>query len=139
EPDDRALLSLWWLETAGRLSRTELAAAAGSSVAYATVRVQRMRNQLDLSRSIMAALDAGPGCVELAAVVADWDGVPNPLWRKRIARHTRSCAVCASSAAGLIAPERLLAGYALLPVPMALAATVIAKGALGGAAAGAAS
>ena len=49
DPDDRALLSLWWLEVAGQLTRTELAAAMGVSVAHAGVRVQRMRGQLELA------------------------------------------------------------------------------------------
>jgi RNA polymerase sigma factor (sigma-70 family) len=55
DPDDRALLSLWWLEVAGQLTRTDLAAALGTSVAHAGVRVQRMRHQLELSRSLVAA------------------------------------------------------------------------------------
>jgi RNA polymerase sigma factor (sigma-70 family) len=94
DPDDQRLLSLWWLETAGQLTRTELAAALGTSVAHAGVRVQRMRNQLELSRSLVAALEAHPRCVQLTAAVEDWDGVPSPLWRKRITRHVRSCPLC---------------------------------------------
>lgn len=42
-------------------TRAELAAALGTSVAHAGVRVQRMRNQLELSRSLVAALEASPG------------------------------------------------------------------------------
>src|SRR5688572_17009783 len=34
-PDERALLSLWWLEVADQLSRADLAAALGLSVAHA--------------------------------------------------------------------------------------------------------
>jgi RNA polymerase sigma factor (sigma-70 family) len=127
DPDDRALLSLWWLEVAGELSRTELAAAMGMGTAHAAVRVQRMRNQLQLSRSVVAALDGRPGCSRLESVVAEWDGVPNPLWRKRVSRHTRSCAVCRRAAKGMIEPERLLLGFALLPVPASLAAAVTAE------------
>jgi RNA polymerase sigma factor (sigma-70 family) len=138
DPDDRALLSLWWLETAGELTRTELAAALGTTVAHAGVRVQRMRNQLELSRSLVAALYAGPQCAQLAAALVDWDGVPSPLWRKRITRHTRSCPVCARAAEGLVPLERLIVGLALLPVPLALSAAVLGKSALAGAAATAA-
>ena len=98
DADDRALLSLWWLEGAGQLSRTELAAALGISMAHAGVRLQRMRHQLDLSRSLVAALEASPRCARLSATLEDWDGVPSPLWRKRITRHTRSCPVCARAA-----------------------------------------
>ncbi|MBF9130327.1 sigma-70 family RNA polymerase sigma factor [Plantactinospora sp. S1510] len=139
DPEDRALLSLWWLEVAGRLNRAELAAALGVSVAHAGVRVQRMRNQLELSRTLVAALDAGPGCDRLAALLADWDGEPSPLWRKRITRHIRSCPVCPGHARSLVAPERLLVGLALIPVPAALVAAVTGKGAAVGSALGAAS
>lgn len=132
DPDDRALLSLWWLEAAGQLTRTELAAALGTSVAHAGVRVQRMRHQLDLGRSLVAALEASPRCAQLSAVLEDWDGVPSPLWRKRITRHTRSCPVCSHAAGDLVPLERLIVGLALLPVPLALSAAVLAKGTLGG-------
>lgn len=130
DSDERAVLSLWWLEIAGQLSRADLAAALGVSVAHAGVRVQRMRLQLELSRSVVAALTARPRCTELSAAVVGWDGVPSPLWRKRIARHTRSCAVCARAGDGMVATDRLLFGFALLPVPVALAAALLGKTAL---------
>lgn len=135
DPDDQSLLSLWWLETAGKLTRTDLAAALGVSIAHTGVRVQRMRNQLDLSRSVEAALSARPRCARLGALVAGWDGLPSPLWRKRIARHARSCTVCARTNAGMVAVERLLVGFALLPVPMMLTAALLGKSAYTGAAA----
>ncbi|MGI5175254.1 sigma-70 family RNA polymerase sigma factor [Dactylosporangium sp. CA-152071] len=131
DPADRALLPLWWLEHAGVLSRTELAGALGVSVAHAAVRVQRMRHQLDLSREIVAALDATPRCPDLDALVAGWDGTPGPLWRKRLARHVRTCRVCAPAAEGLISADRLLPGFALLPVPATLSSGLIGKATLG--------
>jgi RNA polymerase sigma factor (sigma-70 family) len=134
DPADRALLSLWWLEATGHLTRTELAAAVGASVAHTGVRVQRMRNQLELSRSLVAALETSPRCAQLDAVVEDWDGVPNPLWRKRITRHARSCPVCARAADQLVPLDRLIVGLALLPVPLALSAAILGKSAIAGAA-----
>jgi DNA-directed RNA polymerase specialized sigma24 family protein len=122
DPEDLSLLSLWWLETAGRLTRTELAAALGQSVAHVGVRVQRMRNRLELGRSLVAALDARPPCADLVAAVEGWDGVPGLLWRKRIARHVRSCPLCEHASDGLVPLERLLVCPALLPLPMASAA-----------------
>ncbi len=137
DPDDRTLLSLWWMEVAGQLTRSELASALGVSVAHTGVRVQRMRQQLDLSRSVVAALTARPGCPRLGRLLVDWDGSPGPLWRKRIARHARSCDRCTRVAGDMVAAERLLVGFALLPLPLALTATVVAKlastgGAVGG-------
>ncbi|MEU8661636.1 AbfB domain-containing protein [Actinoplanes philippinensis] len=126
DPEDRALLSLWWLEVAGHLSRPELAEALGVSVIHAGVRVQRMRTQLDLSRTIVAALDARPLCPGLAAEIAGWDGVPGPLWRKRLARHLRGCPMCAMAAVDLVETDRLLPNLVLLPAPAALAAAVLA-------------
>lgn len=137
-PDDRVLLGLWWLEAIGRLGRADVAAALGVSVGHAGVRVQRMRDQLELSRSVVAALDALPGCERLESVIADWDGAPSTFWRKRIARHVRSCGVCARATEGAVSLEGLLAGLALLPVPVVLTAAVLAKGALVGKATGAA-
>lgn len=115
DPDSRALLSLWSLETAGRLTRAELAAALGTSVAHAGVRVQRMRNQLEASRSLVAALEASPRCPQLTAALGGWDGVPSTLWRKRITRHTRSCADCGRAAGEVVPLERLIVALALLP------------------------
>ena len=137
--DDRSVLSLWWLETAGSLTRTELAEALGVSVAHAGVRVQRMRDQLTLCRSITAALDSRPRCPELEEVLIGWDGRPSSVWRKRLGRHVRSCPICGAQERGLLSPEKLLIPFALLPVPLALTAGLAAylllavKAAAGGA------
>ncbi|MEV4516816.1 sigma-70 family RNA polymerase sigma factor [Dactylosporangium sp. NPDC049525] len=135
DPDDRAVWSLWWLEVGEELTRAELAAALGVGVAHAGVRVQRMRRRLDQARALVAALDARPRCPWLDTVVVTWDGIPGPLWRKRISRHTRSCTTCAGAAEEMVATERLLAGFALLPVPAALAAALTGHGPIAGPAA----
>jgi RNA polymerase sigma factor (sigma-70 family) len=126
-PEDQALLALWWLEVAGRLSRQELADALGVSVLHAGVRVQRMRTQLDLSRTIVAALDARPRCARLDAEAAGWDGLPSPLWRKRLARHVRGCPVCTPAAVDLVETDRLLPNLVMLPAPAALVSAVLAR------------
>ncbi len=113
--DDRHLLSLWWLEASGRLSRTEVAAGIGLSPQHTAVRVQRMKAQLDASRAVVRALRATPRCADLSRLLADWDGKPNPLWRKRLARHTRECARCQPCWHDLAPAERLLAGLPLVP------------------------
>lgn len=132
DPENQTLLSLWWLETAGRLTRADLAAALGVSSTHAGVRVQRMRAQLDLGRSIEAAITAVPGCPGLDAMLSGWDGRPGSVWRKRISRHLRSCPICLRAGEALVAPEHLLVGLALIPVPLALATGLLGKITVGG-------
>lgn len=120
EPDDRGLLSLWWLECAGELTRSEVAAALEVSPEHAAVRVQRMKAQLEAARVVVRALDARPPCGELRGVLASWDARPSALWRKRIARHARGCAQCSGLWSGLMPAEGLLAGLALVSVSPAL-------------------
>ncbi|MER7726707.1 sigma-70 family RNA polymerase sigma factor [Streptomyces sp. NPDC096323] len=122
EPEDRGLLSLWWLECAGELTRTDVAEALELSPQYAAVRVQRMKAQLETARIVVRALDARPPCEELRGVLMAWDGRPSALWRKRIARHAGDCLRCAGLRSGLMPAEGLLAGLALVAVPVALLA-----------------
>ncbi|KIF00787.1 RNA polymerase ECF-subfamily sigma factor [Streptomyces sp. RSD-27] len=138
DPDHRVLLSLWWQECAGLLSRDDIAAATGLTVAHAGVRLQRMREQLDLSRTIVAALEADPRCPRLEETVVGWDGLRAPVWRKRIARHVRDCRVCAPATKRVPADELLLLTLTPLAVPAGLVAALAAKGLLSGAAAGSA-
>ncbi|MEC3997805.1 sigma-70 family RNA polymerase sigma factor [Actinacidiphila sp. DG2A-62] len=122
DDDDRTLLALWWLEETGDIGRTELAEALGLSRQHAAVKVQRMKEQLETSRTVVRALGAADGCEQLRTVVAGWDGVPSPLWRKRIARHVRGCDVCGHACGLLLPMDRLLSGLPLLPVPVHLTA-----------------
>jgi len=117
---DQELLSLWWLEAAGNLDRGELAAALELSSQHTAVRVQRMKQQLDISRAVVRALHRTPGCHELALVAGDWDRVPSPLWRKRLARHLRECQECGTCADDLAPVDGLLVGAGLVPVPLGL-------------------
>ncbi|WP_374984779.1 sigma-70 family RNA polymerase sigma factor [Streptomyces fradiae] len=118
DEDDRALLSLWWQEASGRLTRAELADALGVPARHAAVRVQRMKAQLETGRVVVRALSATPRCGALARLTEDWDGRPAPVWRKRVARHARGCRACGGHWADLIPAEGLLAGLALV-VPLA--------------------
>ncbi|MFE1578872.1 sigma-70 family RNA polymerase sigma factor [Streptomyces fradiae] len=118
DEDDRALLSLWWQEASGRLTRAELAEALGVPARHAAVRVQRMKAQLETGRVVVRALSATPRCGALARLTEDWDGRPAPVWRKRVARHARGCRACGGHWADLMPAEGLLAGLALV-VPLA--------------------
>lgn len=115
--EERQLLALWWLEAAGRLTRAEVADAAGLSTQHAAVRIQRMKAQLDAARVVVRALQQTPPCPMLSDVVTDWDGTPSALWRKRIGRHVRECRQCGRQSGGLTAAEALVARLSLVPVP----------------------
>lgn len=117
DPDDQELLSLWWLEETGELERAELADALGLSDRHASVRVQRMKKQMEVSRVVVRALEAAPRCAELDETASTWDGTPSALWRKRFARHIRGCGVCEGLDEGLLPMDRLLSGLPLVAVP----------------------
>jgi RNA polymerase sigma factor (sigma-70 family) len=121
DADDQELIALWWLEEAGELERSDLAGALGLSPNHAGVRIHRMKEQIQTARTVVRALRAQPGCAALRAVAASWNGVPDSLWRKRLARHVRDCGVCARTSGDLVPIDRLLAGISMLPVPAALA------------------
>jgi RNA polymerase sigma factor (sigma-70 family) len=121
-----------WLDD--ELSRADLTAALHISPAHAAVRVQRMKNQLAASRGVVRALAHRPRCPELAEIVERWDGRPDALWRKRIARHTRNCETCGVRGTRLIPAEALLAGIGMVPPPTSVAvhsASTVAPAAAG--------
>ena len=122
DDDHRHLLSLWWLAEAGHLSRTDLVNALQLDAHHVTVRVARMKAQLDTARLVVRALAARPGCAGLLGTAADWHGRPASLWRKRLARHIRTCPYCPNTTSDLVPAERLLAGLALTLPPAGLAA-----------------
>ncbi|MFJ5259722.1 sigma-70 family RNA polymerase sigma factor [Streptomyces sp. NPDC088387] len=135
DPEDRELLAVWWMEVSGQLSRAELVAALEIPPAQAGVRVQRMKARLETARAVVRALEAVPRCAELDEVLRGWDGRPHGLWRKRIARHVRECAVCYGVFDEVVPAERLLADLALVAVPptlLALTAAMLRAGADGG-------
>jgi RNA polymerase sigma factor (sigma-70 family) len=116
DDEDRQLLSLWWLEVAGELTRRELAAAVGITRQHAAVRVQRMKERLETSRGIVRALDGA--CPDLRELTGRWNGRPDSVWRKRLARHIRGCGYCGGTHETVVPAERLLVGIALVPLPV---------------------
>ncbi|MEV4386151.1 sigma-70 family RNA polymerase sigma factor [Micromonospora sp. NPDC049580] len=124
DPDDQELLSLWWLEETGELTRAEIAEAASLSPGHVAVRIHRMKEQIQSARGVVRALRARPGCPDLRAVAAEWDGTPSPLWRKRLARHIRDCAFCGHLGTTFLPIDRLLAGMPMLPLPAGISAHV---------------
>jgi RNA polymerase sigma factor (sigma-70 family) len=130
DADYRVLFSLWWRENAGQLTRAELAESVGLTVAHVGVRLQRMREQLEVSRTIVSALAAQPRCSALDVTTGGWKGQHTSLWRKRIARHVRDCPQCTGLAGERVPLERLLLSIAPLAVPAGLATALAAKGLL---------
>ena len=120
DDEDGHVLALWWQEAAGKLRRADLAVALDLSPAHAAVRVARMKERLVTSRTVVRALRRVPPCPSLAAITAEWDREPSPLWRKRLARHVRDCPWCLADTAEMIPAERLLGGLPLIAVPAAL-------------------
>ncbi|MEU1179706.1 sigma-70 family RNA polymerase sigma factor [Streptomyces sp. NPDC005820] len=137
DDEDRHLLSLWWLEVGGELTRRELAAAVGISRQHAAVRVQRVKERLEVSRGIVRALDGA--CPDLRETTARWDGRPDSVWRKRLARHIRGCGYCGDTRESVVPAERLLVGIALVPVPVGFTLSLALGGKTAAAAAGSAS
>lgn len=124
DDDDRELLSLWWLVEAGHLTRGDLVNALGLEPHHVTVRIARMKGQLETSRAVVRALCAAPICLELSDLAMHWHGRPEPLWRKRFARHVRQCPTCSGLATDFVPAERLLVRLPLVPLPFGLAEAV---------------
>ncbi|MEH1129340.1 sigma-70 family RNA polymerase sigma factor [Micromonospora sp. CPCC 206061] len=120
EDADRQLLALWWQEATGELTRAELAAAIEVKPKHAAMRVRRLRERLDAARGVVRALRARPRCAELGDLLQSWNGVADPLWRKRLIRHTRDCPQCTAHRHGLATLEDLALGATALPVPLAV-------------------
>ncbi|TVL91573.1 sigma-70 family RNA polymerase sigma factor [Streptomyces sp. SAJ15] len=118
--DEQEVLSLWWLEAVGELTRAEVAAALELTPQHTAVRVQRTKGQLETARVVVRALNATPRCAGLDHLVGNWHGGPSVLWRKRIARHARGCAGCSGHRSALVPAEGLLVGLGLVPVAGAL-------------------
>lgn len=88
-PRDRVVLDLHLRQG---LDGQELGDAIGVSAGHAYVLLSRLRDQVE--RSLGALLVARMGrkdCVELAAILVDWDGRFSPIIRKRVARHVDGC------------------------------------------------
>jgi hypothetical protein len=84
-----------------------------------------MKSRLDIARGIVRALSLSPRCPKLAAALGAWDGRPDALWRKRINRHLRHCAICGTTATRLTPAATLLAGLPLVPLPVAAGAVQV--------------
>lgn len=131
-PEERRSLALWWQETAGALTRSELASRLGLDPRHAAVRVQRVKAQLTLARTLWRAWHASPRCDRLTAATQRLAGQSDPRWLRRLGRHVRGCDRCRAYERQLIPAEHLLSGAHLAPALAALAAPTGTATVLGG-------
>ncbi|MEV0392321.1 sigma-70 family RNA polymerase sigma factor [Polymorphospora rubra] len=132
--DERQLLALWWQEVNGTLTRTDVADTLAISIAHAGVRIQRMKAQLMLARTVLRACRLRPRCAGLAEATRGWDGGPDPRWFRKLARHVRHCPTC--GAAGTHLPvEHHVVAIGLLPASTAHLPELLGTAAVAGKAA----
>lgn len=91
--DDRDRLVLE-LQLQG-LDGADLADALGTSTSTGYQQVHRMRERMERSLGALLIARQGRGdCGDLDRLLSGWDGTFSVLWRKRVARHVDSCAIC---------------------------------------------
>ncbi|MET7391746.1 sigma-70 family RNA polymerase sigma factor [Streptomyces sp. NPDC005529] len=115
KPSDKLVLSLWWLECTGELTRAEIAQALDASAQRTAFYIDRMKEHLESARVVERALHAAPSCPLLEEALGAWNGERSSLWGKRILRHAQSCPGCLQDPLRLYSPEPLLLGLPLVP------------------------
>ncbi|MEU9349112.1 sigma-70 family RNA polymerase sigma factor [Streptomyces sp. NPDC048278] len=151
--EERRTMALWWQETAGQLTRAEVAEALDLSAPHTAVRIQRMKARLSVAVGVLAAWRADPRCAGLDAVAAggrragrsrtaaEASGVaeaPTAAGGRlltRLDRHVQDCPRC-GAAATWNSVDDLPIRIGALAVPAALGATVAGLAARHGAAGG---
>jgi RNA polymerase sigma factor (sigma-70 family) len=122
--DHRRTLSLWWQETAGYLTRAEVAEALNLSPAHTAVRIQRMKAKLEPALDVLAAWRATPRCAELDALGA---GAADPAAGRlltRLSRHVDGCRRCQAATDARRSIDELPIRLGALPVPVGLTALI---------------
>lgn len=103
------------------LEGAELAAALGVNLNTAHALSSRARGQLERSLgALLVARTGGRDCLELAGLLAGWNGTLTPLLRKRLARHVERCDVCGETRRTRLSPVALLAGVPFVLAPPGL-------------------
>jgi hypothetical protein len=120
DDEERLLLTLWWQEAAGTLTRAELSHALRQPLPASARFIAHLGGSLQRSRVVDRALRRTPVCRGLAAATGGWDRKPTPAWRDRIAAHVLDCPVCLPGRAGLSPAEWLLQGLPLVAPPPSL-------------------
>ena len=121
--DHRRTLALWWQETAGYLTRAEVAEALNLSTAHTAVRIQRMKAKLELALDVLTAWRARPRCPELD-VLAGGAVPPEGRLLVKLSRHVQGCRRCEASTEARRSIDDLPIRLGALPVPVALAGLI---------------
>ena len=104
------------------LSAHEIAKALRVSENTAHAMLSRVRAQFTRSLGALGVARHGrEACTSLDTMLSGWDGTFDALWRKRIARHVESCAVCSTTQARELSPSALLGIIPLLGAPAVVA------------------
>ncbi|WP_262056410.1 sigma-70 family RNA polymerase sigma factor [Streptomyces sp. STR69] len=121
--EQRRTLALWWQETAGQLTRTEVAEALNLTVPHTAVRIQRMKAKLEVAVGVLAAWRARPRCAELDSLAGGGRGVPGGRLLTRLDRHVAQCPQCGAALAWRSIDD-LPIRIGALAVPAALVASI---------------
>ncbi|MFJ9704550.1 sigma-70 family RNA polymerase sigma factor [Streptomyces sp. NPDC101234] len=149
--EERRTMALWWQETAGQLTRAEVAEALDLSAPHTAVRIQRMKGRLSVAVGVLAAWRADPRCADLDALAGGRRAGPSPTagpsrtagtasaaggrLLTRLDRHVKDCPRC-GAAATWSSVDDLPIRIGALAVPAALVAAVPGLAAQHGAAGG---
>jgi RNA polymerase sigma factor (sigma-70 family) len=121
--EQRRTLALWWQETAGQLTRAEVAEALHLSVPHTAVRIQRMKAKLEVAVGVLAAWRARPRCAGLDSLAGGRRGVPEGRLLTRLERHVAQCPQCGAAVAWRSIDD-LPIRIGALAVPAALVAAI---------------
>ncbi|MGK2320776.1 RNA polymerase sigma factor [Gordonia rhizosphera] len=117
-PKDREIVEL---SLRHDLDNAEISAVLGVKPSHVTALTSRSRKALERSLgTLLVARAGGEGCDELTELLGHWDGVFTPLWRKRIAKHVDSCAVCTGERRRRFTPAAILVALPLIAAPIVL-------------------
>ncbi|MGY1499931.1 sigma-70 family RNA polymerase sigma factor [Streptomyces sp. QTS52] len=122
--EERRTMALWWQETAGQLSRAEVATALNLTVPHTAVRIQRMKAKLELAVDVLAAWRARPRCADLSALTDGGPAAAGARVLTRLSRHVRDCPQCQATVSARSSIDDVPIRLSGLAVPAALVAGI---------------
>src|SRR5438093_5780288 len=115
-PAEREVLEL---QLRQGLSGGEVASVLGISRNHAHALLSRARDQLETALGALVVARTGrQDCLELDAMLQDWDGVLTVLVRKRVNRHVERCRVCSGRRRREVSPAMLLGIAPIAALPL---------------------